>query len=116
MPYKILLPILVFTAAMATSCRAEDPPSTSVTILPGNIHEECRPMTAGQPVSYSYTAAAPLEFNVHYHQGPEVFYLAQETMSLTSAGSVVSPTDTEICLMWTNGMNRDPVTLDYEMK
>ena len=69
-----LLPALCF----ATLAHAAPPPAADgkldVTLETGKVHEACVKLAAGDKRHYHWKADGPVDFNIHYHQGPEVFY------------------------------------------
>ena len=46
----------------------------SVTIEAGKCHEDFQHLTAGEKRKYHWKASAPVDFNIHYHDGPEGLY------------------------------------------
>lgn len=71
-------------------------------VAPGKFLEVCGPLAAGQRVTWSFEAAAPLDFNVHYHQGKDVVYPAQLAQATRAADTLVAATRQDYCWMWTN--------------
>ena len=71
-------------------------------IASGKFFEVCGKLTTGDKVRWSFTAAAPVDFNIHYHVGKEAVFHAKQ--SQVSAGgdtlNVIVPED--YCWMWTN--------------
>lgn len=75
-------------------------------LKPGGGHEECLELRAGQELKYSFTSNAPLDFNVHYHVGEEVFYPVKKDDSKKEDGTFKPETKQEYCLMWTNAAKK----------
>ncbi len=71
-------------------------------VAPGKFLEVCGPLTAGQRVAWSFDAAAPLDFNVHYHVGKDVVYPAKLAQSASAADTLVAAIPQDYCWMWTN--------------
>ena len=73
----ILVAILVAILALPGLSAAAEPVEArdvNVTIAAPGIHEECQRVEAGQKRRYHWKASAPVDFNIHYHHGDEVFY------------------------------------------
>jgi hypothetical protein len=79
------------------------------TVAPGKFAEWCGKLQRGD-VKWSYEAAAPLEFNVHYHEGKNVHYPAKMDGAAKAQGTLGVGVDQDYCWMWTNKTNA-PVTL-----
>ena len=75
-------------------------------LKPGGGHEECLELRAGQELKYSFTSNAPLDFNIHYHAGEEVFYPVKRDGSKKEGGTFKPETKQEYCLMWTNAAKK----------
>ena len=95
---------LLFAAAPAGAEEAGAPADErkSVTLPANEFHEECMRLTAGQRLGYSFHAAAPLEFNLHYHRDGKILYPVQKKGVASLAGSFASPRSDGYCLMWRN--------------
>lgn len=85
------------------------------TIAPRNFEEPCFTMTAGDRLEYSFTARAPLDFNLHYHEGDDVHYPERLKAVRRHAGHFEAKFDQTYCLMWRNRSSA-PITLDYQYK
>ncbi|HET9650616.1 MAG TPA: hypothetical protein VFP36_00420, partial [Usitatibacter sp.] len=69
--------LLLAVLALATPAFAADAPnwkSIDVTLEPKRIAEHCEKLPAGEKRRYHWKASEPVDFNVHYHQGDDVFY------------------------------------------
>lgn len=68
----------------------------------GKFAELCGPLVLGAKVRWQFDAPAPLNFNIHYHEGKEVRYPARHdgVQRLQGVLDVASPQDH--CWMWTN--------------
>jgi hypothetical protein len=106
---------LLFAAAPAGAEEAGAPPaeSTRSVKLPANeFQEECMQLAAGQRLGYSFHAAAPLDFNLHYHRDGKILYPVLKNGIAKVAGSFTSPRNDGYCLMWRNPGN-SAVALEY---
>lgn len=87
---------------------------TTVSIGPGDSHEDCSPVGPGQTFNYSFTSTAPVAFSIHYHKEPRakiVFVLKKRPATKLEGG--YSPKEKhEYCLMWTNTQTT-PLIVSY---
>jgi hypothetical protein len=75
--------------------------SFSVTLEPRNMHEECAKLAAGEKRSYYWKADGPVDFNIHYHDGPEVFYPVKRDGMRGDGGTFAAKAAQDYCWMWT---------------
>ena len=88
----------------------EPPASMETSLAPGAFDELCFELNSGESMRYSFDAGAPLDFNIHWHQGGVVSYPVR-IPAVARLGSVLrSPKKEAYCLMWTN-RSRTPVAL-----
>ena len=83
-------------------------------VAPGKFVELCGKLPAGAKVQWQFEAAAPLNFNVHYHVGKEVRYPARADQVRTSAGELDASIEQDYCWMWTN-KTASPVALSVKL-
>lgn len=69
-------------------------------LAPGRSAEACVALAAGASVDWRFTAATPLAFNLHWHQGEKVFY-AERHDAAEAAGRFRAEHPATYCLMWT---------------
>lgn len=101
---------IVFSAS--ATC---DATQTTKTIEAGKVHEECMKLEPAQRMTYSFQSKTPINFNVHYHVGKEVFYPVKKD-SITTHKDVFKPTTKQdYCLMWTNE-KKEPALVKYEFR
>lgn len=119
-PMKRLLCILALTlplaaAAQAPAAKADDSwKSFSFTLEPKKVHEECQRIEAGQKRRYMWRADGPVDFNVHYHRGKEVFYPVKRDAMRGDGGTFSAKEGDDYCWMWTA---RDkPVKVDGRLE
>ena len=89
---------------VAIGAHAADKPAPkrfSVTLAPGKVHEECLKIDAGRKSGFHWKSSAPVDFNVHFHKGPEVFYPVKKDQSSGDRGTFAARTAEEYCWMWT---------------
>ena len=106
-PMKRLLASLVFTlpfaaAAQAPAGKADDGwKSFSFTLEPKKVHEECQRVEAGQKRRYMWRADGPVDFNIHYHRGNDVFYPMKRDAMRGDGGTFAAKDGEDYCWMWT---------------
>ena len=97
--------LLTACAAMALGAYAADKPvakrTFSFPLAAGKVHEECLPIAAGAKSSYRWKSSSPVDFNIHYHRGPEVFYPVKKDAERDARGTFDAKTAEEYCWMWT---------------
>ncbi|MBI3147921.1 MAG: hypothetical protein HYZ17_05340 [Betaproteobacteria bacterium] len=77
------------------------------TLRPGQSVEVCGKLPAQTRVKWSFSASAPLESNVHYHEGERVVYPARHEARTTHPETLQLPVAQEYCWMWSNRGGRD---------
>ena len=77
--------------------------STHTLAVPaGKVAELCGALTLGQSISWSYRVDRTARFNIHFHQGEQVVYVAQQEGPGEGKGSFVVALKQDYCWMWTN--------------
>ena len=71
-------------------------------IAAGKFVEVCTRLNGGARVDWRFTASAPTNFNVHYHEGKEVRFPAKEDGIRKSSGILNAQLDQDYCWMWSN--------------
>lgn len=89
-------------AAALWACGAFAAHPESISMSPGQVHEACKLMAAGEQWRYDFSADDKLEFNVHYHVGDAVIYPVGPLAANMKAGVVNAELDQTYCLMWRN--------------
>lgn len=98
-----LLALAVLLAAQPAAGQIREPPASMETRLAAGAFDElCFELGAGESMRYSFDADAPLDFNVHWHQGGVVSYPVR-IAAVARLGAVFrSPNKEAYCLMWSN--------------
>ena len=65
------------------------------------MHEECARLKAGEKRDYYWKADNAVDFNIHYHDGPEVFYPVKRDGMRGDGGSFAAKIGQDYCWMWT---------------
>ncbi len=87
--------------------------SKQVELAAREFHEECLELGAGQHLTYTYSAARALQFNINYHAGGKVHYAARK--NARHARSKFTPRQAQgYCLMWTNP-HKTGIRLTYSL-
>lgn len=71
-------------------------------VAPGKFAEWCGNLQRGDKVQWAFEAAAPLNFNVHYHEGKAVHFPAKQEGVAKAEGVMEVAIDQDYCWMWTN--------------
>ena len=84
-------------------------------LAPGKLAEACGTLPAAARVAWQYTADAPLDFNIHYHEGKAVQYPARLARQARAEGELATTSAQDYCWMWTN-TGTAPVTLQLSLQ
>jgi hypothetical protein len=71
-------------------------------IAPGKFVEICENLPKGSVVKWEFKASAPLNFNVHFHQGKEVSFPEKQDGVSERQGTLIAPSKEDYCWMWAN--------------
>ena len=100
---KCLAAVLVAAALPAAAADApEDSWKTfEVKLEARAMHEECMTIDATEKRRWQWKADGPVDFNIHYHQGNDVFFPVKRD-GMRGDGGVFAPKIREgYCWMWT---------------
>jgi hypothetical protein len=67
------------------------------------IHEDCFKLNERDRVDYGFESNEPVDFNIHYHEGPAVVMPISREKSRGDAGVYVARIAQDYCLMWEAG-------------
>ena len=70
---------------------------------PYQVHEACVKLAAGDRLDWRFESLAPVDFNIHYHEGSTVVLPVQRTASLGDAGIYAVTLAHDYCAMWETG-------------
>jgi len=101
-----LLPALGFAASGQTH-------SFSATVGPGGEHEECVKLQKGETRRFEWSSNAALDFNIHYHDGTEIFYPVKRDSVMKDKGTFKAKVEQNYCWMWTA---KTPAKLDGKIE
>jgi len=72
----------------------------SFTLSGKAFDERCVQLEAGQTIHYRFRASAPIDFNIHYHRGSDVFFPVQKSGVREASGTFKAESAEGYCLMW----------------
>ena len=75
--------------------------AVAFSLEPAKVHEECMRLGKGEKRKFHWKSDAPVDFNVHYHEGPEVFYPLKRDGARGDSGTFTAKIAQEYCWMWT---------------
>jgi hypothetical protein len=90
---------LVLPAA-ASPAKTQDL-AVEVNLAPKKVHEECARLEAGDSRRWHWKSSTPVDFNIHYHRGEEVFYPVKRDGMRGDGGTFTAKTGEDYCWMWT---------------
>lgn len=72
----------------------------NVTLDANKIHESCLKLAKGERARFEWKSDVPVDFNIHYHEGKEVFYPVKRDGATRGKDTFRAKTDQEYCWMW----------------
>ena len=92
---------LAFAATAAYGSDNSDAQPFSAKLEPKAMHEECMKLQAGEKRNYYWKADNAVDFNIHYHDGSEVFYPVKRERMRGDGGTFIAKVAQDYCWMWT---------------
>jgi hypothetical protein len=117
----LLLSALVFSfttcKAEVISFKLEANPSfkTQANIQPGKFSEVCGKLKKGNLIRWQFDSSAPLEFNIHYHEGKNVVFPYKMSAIKSGEEELLIYLDQDYCWMWTN-KSKEEVKLEMSLR
>lgn len=117
----LLLSALVFSfttcKAEVISFKLEANPSfkTQANIQPGKFSEVCGKLKKGNLIRWQFDSSAPLEFNIHYHEGKNVIFPYKMSAIKSGEEELLISLDQDYCWMWTN-KSKEEVKLEMSLR
>jgi len=117
----LLLSALVFSfttcKAEVISFKLEANPSfkTQANIQPGKFSEVCGKLKKGNLIRWQFDSSAPLEFNIHYHEGKNVVFPYKMSAIKSGEEELLISLDQDYCWMWTN-KSKEEVKLEMSLR
>lgn len=88
--------------------------SKEMPLQPGKFVEVCEKLPEGAKVNWSFDAAGPVDFNIHYHEGKEVRFPAKKAQVAQDEGTLTASLKQDYCWMWSN-KGIAPVALRFKL-
>ena len=117
----LLLSALVFSF---TTCKAEvisfkleanHSFKTQANIQPGKFSEVCGRLKKGNLIRWQFDSSAPLEFNIHYHEGKNVIFPYKMSAIKSGEEELLISLDQDYCWMWTS-KSKEEVKLEMSLR
>lgn len=86
-----------------------------LTLPASGFVEVCGKLSAKTQVHWQFDASAPLNFNVHFHEGKKVHFPAKQDQVKKAADVLLVKLDQDYCWMWTNKARRE-ATLKLDLR
>ena len=95
--------LLLLACWLPAAALAEAPASKTFSrqLEAGKVHEECMRLEKGHVRRYEWKSSAKVDFNIHYHEGQEVFYPAKRDDVGKGRGRFKAKIAQDYCWMWT---------------
>jgi hypothetical protein len=93
--------LLACGLALAAHAQAPAPKTFSKSLEAGKVHEECVRLEKGSTRRYEWKSSAKMDFNIHYHEGQEVFYPTKRDDVGKGRGRFKAKVAQDYCWMWT---------------
>ena len=71
-------------------------------VASGKFVEICETLAKGSAVAWQFKASAPLNFNVHFHQGKDVVFPEKQDGVSELQRTLFAKSKEDYCWMWTN--------------
>ena len=65
------------------------------------FREHCDRLAAGEKRLFHWKSTAPVDFNVHYHQGNDPIYALKRDAMRGDGGTLTAKVEQDYCWMWT---------------
>ena len=78
---------------------------TTASVAPGKFVEVCGRLDKWQSVAWSFKADLAMNFNIHYHEGKQVVFPAQQDAVADVHGKLDVSVSQDYCWMWTSKAN-----------
>jgi hypothetical protein len=72
----------------------------ALSVPAGGFDEHCVNLAAGEQVRYRFRSSEPVDFNIHYHRGADVFYPVRSAATRSEDARFTAPAADAYCLMW----------------
>jgi hypothetical protein len=72
-----------------------------VALQPGGTHEACMHLDAGDKRRWYFKSNAPVDFNIHVHEGEKASYSVKRERMRGDGGTFAAKSAGDYCWMWT---------------
>ena len=96
-PFLVLFALAALPALAASSSSN----AFNVAIDASKIHESCVRLDKGETARYEWKSDVPVDFNIHYHEGKEVFYPVKNNGVTAGKDTFKAKVAQDYCWMWT---------------
>ena len=96
---RLLLAALLLPGLAAAGSSSSQ--SFSTTLAPGQSHEACATLARDDTRSYHWKSDAPVDFNIHYHDGDKVVMPVERKGMRGDGGTFKAKAAQGYCWMWT---------------
>ncbi len=86
-----------------------------LTVAPGAFAEVCGKLNPPAGVQWQFSASAPLNFNIHYHEGKAVKFPAKQDGVAEGSGKLGVEARQDYCCMWSNNSAKES-TLRFALR
>jgi hypothetical protein len=86
-----------------------------MTVAASKFVEVCGKLAARDHIRWQFEASAPMDFNIHYHEGKKVLYSAKRDQVAKASEVLDVKVDQSYCWMWAN-KTTGPVSLKLVMQ
>ena len=83
-------------------------------VAAGKFVEVCGKLASGDGVRWSFTAAAPVDFNIHYHVGKDAVFSTSQSQVAVGRDTLNVTLAQDYCWMWTN-KGSAPISLAVDL-
>lgn len=87
----------------------------AASVAPGKFVEICGELAAGQKVAWEFEAAAPVDFNIHYHAAKDTVSPAKLAQTAQARETLAVAVAAGYCWMWTN-KGSEPVRVSVALQ
>ena len=88
---------------------------TQSNIQPGKFSEVCGKLKKGNLIRWQFDSSAPLDFNIHYHEGKEIIFPYKMNNIKSAKEELLISLDQDYCWMWTN-KSSEAVKLEMNLR
>ena len=92
--------MLLAQLAASPAVAAEGAGPYSLTLTGKAFDERCLKLAAGEVIRYRFRASAPVDFDIHYHRGKDVYYPVKQAAMRSAEAEFRAPEADDYCLMW----------------